>query len=88
MARIIIEYDTNSKSCSVTQDGKELKDWRQITFACYGEMDGKDIHGMEIQSYKYDEANSMSEHRVVYAAKMKEYASAIEKTQEYLTKKA
>lgn len=70
MANIAVNYDTNSKILSITQDGTKLEDVKEIRFSCMGEdKEGNDCHRMIVERYSNDEDNSIFHTYTMYAKK-------------------
>jgi hypothetical protein len=64
MAKINIEYDTNTKKMNATMDGKKIDNLHSIS--TYHRGEGK--HAMQVMSHKDNKEHDMSEQHMVYAS--------------------
>ena len=78
MSKIIVQYDTVEKTCSVTQDGKNLPNVTYLSVC--GSYENKDEMCMSI-SYGDDEDNGIKMYHTLIASDSKEGQEAIKRGQ-------
>lgn len=57
MAKVNIEYDTETKVLTATLDGKSIPDLNYINFYGYEDMNDNDIWSMELGASDYSDPN-------------------------------